>query len=242
LSLWTVDASGQFQETVPFTGFPGGKPKTIIVPLDGVFATQDHRIRLVHSSQIYWDQIRLGYGQSTPIKTAQTGNLSMNWLPMESAELHYRGFSRELPRARHEPHWYDYQSVSIDPAWPPLRGKFTRYGNAKNLVEFDDDALVVMSPGDELLIRFQIPSDPLPEGWVRDFVLHSVGWDKDAAMNTLEGQSSLPLPFSKMSQYPPGMDDRAEAQRIDRLHQKTLNRKQDAERFWKFAPVRSTSQ
>jgi hypothetical protein len=38
------------------------------------------------------------------------------------------------------------------------------------------------------------------------------------------------------------MDDRAEAQRIDRLHQKTLNRKQDAERFWKFAPVRSTSQ
>ena len=242
LSLWTVDASGQFQETVPFTGFPGGKPKTIIVPLDGVFATQDHRIRLVHSSQIYWDQIRLGYGQSTPIKTARTGNLSLNWLQMESAELRYRGFSRELPRARHEPHWYDYQSVSIDPAWPPLRGKFTRYGNAKNLVEFDDDALVVMSPGDELLIRFQIPSDPLPEGWVRDFVLHSVGWDKDAAMNTLEGQSSLPLPFSKMSQYPPGMDDRAEAQRIDRLHQKTLNRKQDAERFWKFAPVRSTSQ
>lgn len=242
LSLWTVDASGQFQETVPFTGFPGGKPKTIIVPLDGVFATQDHRIRLVHSSQIYWDQIRLGYGQSTPITTAQTGNLSMNWLPLESAELHYRGFSRELPRARHEPHWYDYQSVSIDPAWPPLRGKFTRYGDAKSLLEFDDDALVVMSPGDELLIKFQIPTDPLPEGWVRDFVLYSVGWDKDAAMNTLEGQSSLPLPFSKMSQYPPGMDDRAEAQRIDRLHQKTLNRKQDAERFWKFAPIRPASQ
>jgi hypothetical protein len=77
---------------------------------------------------------------------------------------------------------------------------------------------------------------------VRDFVLHSVGWDKDAAMNTLEGQSSLPLPFSQMSQYPPGMDDRAEAQRIDRGHQKTLTRKQDAERFWKFAPVRSSSQ
>ncbi|MFM8402007.1 MAG: hypothetical protein ACKOAH_29630, partial [Pirellula sp.] len=130
MSLWTVDATGQFQETVPFTGFPGGKPKTIIVPLDGVFATQDHRIRLVHSSQIYWDQIRLGYGQSTPIKTAQTGNLSINLLPMESAELRYRGFSRELPSARHEPHWYDYQTVAIDPAWPPLRGKFTRYGDA----------------------------------------------------------------------------------------------------------------
>ena len=254
LSLWTVDANGQFQETVPFTGFPGGKPKTIIIPLDGVFKTQDHRIRLAHSSQIYWDQIRLGYGQSIPIKTTHNSDipeisdpkwlskLSMKWLPMESAQLQYRGFSRELPRARHEPHWYDYQRVSTDPAWAPLRGNFTRYGNAQSLLEFDDDTLVVMSPGDELLIRFQIPQEPLPEGWVRDFVLHSVGWDKDAAMNTLEGQSSLPLPFSKMSQYPPGMDDRAEAQRIDRLHQKTLNRKQNAERFWKFAPVRSPSQ
>lgn len=242
LSLWTVDASGQFQETVPFTGFPGGKPKTIIVPLDGVFATQDHRIRLAHSSQIYWDQIRLGYGQSVPIRTSKDGSVMMNWLPMESAQLRYRGFSRELPRTRHEPHWYDYQTVSVDPAWPPLRGKFTRFGESQSLLEFDDDQLVVMGPGDELIIKFQIPTEPLPEGWVRDFVLHSVGWDKDAAMNTLEGQSSLPLPFSQMSQYPPGMDDRAEAQRIDRGHQKTLTRKQDAERFWKFAPVRSSSQ
>jgi hypothetical protein len=242
LSLWTVDASGQFQETVPFTGFPGGKPKTIIVPLDGVFATQDHRIRLAHSSQIYWDQIRLGYGQSVPIRTSKDGSVMMNWLPMESAQLRYRGFSRELPRTRHEPHWYDYQTVSVDPAWPPLRGKFTRFGESQSLLEFDDDQLVVMGPGDELIIKFQIPTEPLPEGWVRDFVLHSVGWDKDAAMNTLEGQSSLPLPFSQMSQYPPGIDDRAEAQRIDRGHQKTLTRKQDAERFWKFAPVRSSSQ
>ena len=102
--------------------------------------------------------------------------------------------------------------------------------------------LVVMSPGDQMVVKFEIPNEDLPQGWVRDFVLHSVGWDKDAAMNTLEGQSSLPLLFSKMSQYPPGVEDRIESKRVDRMHQKTLNRRQDPERFWKHAPVRSAKQ
>ncbi len=251
LSLWTVDSSGEFRETVPFTGFPGGKPKTIVVPLEGVFATQDHRIRLAHSSQIYWDQIRLGYGQSISISAQDDPQrpsvpavsdpglskaLSLQWLTMASSELHYRGFSRELPRTRHEPHWYDYQAATTAPAWPPLRGYFTRYGEVDSQLAFNDDLLVVMGPGDEVILKFDLPRNDLPEGWVRDFVLHSVGWDKDAAMNTLEGQSSLPLPFSKMSQYPPGSDDRQEAGRVDRMHQKTLSRQQCSENFWRFAP------
>jgi hypothetical protein len=99
-----------------------------------------------------------------------------------------------------------------------------------------------MGSGDEMIVRFELPKDQLPEGWVRDFVLHSVGWDKDAAMNTLEGQSSLPLPFSKMSQYPPGFEDRTEAGWIERLHKKTLTRSQNPESFWKLAPVESTKQ
>lgn len=270
LSLWTVDSSGEFRETIPFVGFPGGKPKTIIVPLEGCFTTEDQRLRLAHSSQIYWDQISLGYGQSVPIsfsdnpehatagefadrdiqvpdatrdsRTRITQDLSLRWLPMASAQLQYRGFSRELPRTRHQPHWYDYQSVSTDPAWPPLRGLFTRYGGVGSLLEFNDDMLVVMGPGDQMEVKFEVPTKSLPKGWVRDFVLHSVGWDKDAAMNTLEGQSSLPLPFSKMSQYPPGMDDRVEAERVDRLHQKSLTRKQNAEGFWRYAPKKLEKQ
>ena len=254
LSLWTVDQVGEFRQTVPFAGFPGGKPKTIVVPLDGLFSSQDHRIRLAHSSQIYWDQIRLGYGASIPISDLDNpqrpmvlasndpnslSEVSLKWLTLESAELQYRGFSRELPRTRHEPHWYDYQTVSEQAAWPPLRGKFTRYGDVEPLLVFNDDLLVVMGPGDEMAVRFEIPNEPLPEGWVRDFVLHSVGWDKDAAMNTLEGQSSLPLPFSRMSQYPPGIEDSQEAARVGRMHEKTLTREQSPERFWKRSPARS---
>jgi tetratricopeptide (TPR) repeat protein len=239
--LLTVGTSGQFETRVPFMGFPGGKPKTIVVPLDGIFSTDDHRIRIAHSSCIYWDRIRLGVGESNPIPDSKATiglaiereNVRARWLPLQSSQLQYRGFSRAMPRARHEPHWYDYQTVSTAPAWPPLAGRYTRYGDVFDVVQSDDDWLVVMGAGDEMRVRFAMPEEPPPEGWVRDFVLHSVGWDKDAAMNTLEGQSSLPLPFSRMQQYPPGMDDREEERRIDRLHRSTLTREQSRERFWK---------
>lgn len=248
-SLATIGKSGQFETVVPFMGFPGGKPKTIVIPLDGLFPTDDHRIRISHSSRIYWDRVRLGYGESIayagshsgpasgpmsrPQQAVEHASLRGTWLPMQSGQLRYRGFSRELPRSMHQPHWYDYHVVSEQPAWPTLGGAFTRWGDVLDMLRADDDWLVVMGAGDEMQVRFEIPEEPVPEGWVRDFVLHSVGWDKDAALNTLEGQSSLPLPFSRMSQYPPGAEDREEARRIEHLHRSTLTRKQSLERFWK---------
>lgn len=239
--LLTVQPNGEFGEVIPFTGFPGGKPKTIVVPLTGVFPTADHRIRIEHSSQIFWDRIRLGYGKSVPILRSDSDSVSseldprlrVQWLPMRSSDLHYRGFSREMKRNWFEPHWYDYNAVSTVPAWPPLGGKFTRYGSTDTMIRSDDDQLVVMGAGDEMTVRFGLPADKLPDGWVRDLVLHSVGWDKDAALNTLEGQSSLPLPSSKYQQYPPGIEDRDEQRRIDRIHRDSLTREQPADLFWK---------
>ncbi len=78
----------------------------------------------------------------------------------------------------------------------------------------DDDYMVVMASGDEMVLEFAIPERPLPEGWTRDYVLHSVGWDKDADLNTLEGQSSLPLPFAGMHSYPPSLEDEERAQKF----------------------------
>jgi hypothetical protein len=239
--LWTVGPSGDFELALPFMGFPGGKPKSIVIPLDGLFKTDDHRIRITHSSEIYWDRIRLGYGKPFLLPDPKTNrrddpsaaSLEMQWLTLQEGILHYRGFSRELPRDRHQPHWYDYQTVSTEPAWPPLGGRFTKYGDVKELMQNDDDRLVVMGSGDEMVLRFQIPEAPTKPGWVRNFILHSVGWDKDAALNTLEGQSSLPLPFSSMQQYPPGIEDRHRATQIESMHRDSLTRKQPVDRFWK---------
>ncbi len=244
--LLVMGTSGEFETAIPFTGFPGGKPKTIVIPLDGIFPTEDHRIRIEHSSQIFWDRIRLGYGNAIGIDPANAGValptadsqfVRAQWLPLQTGSLHYRGFSREMPRRWYEPHWYDYGTVSTEPAWPPLKGSFTQYGDVIDWIRSNDDRLVVMGAGDEMVLRFEPPDSPIPEGWVRDFVLHSVGWDKDAALNTLEGQSSLPLPFSRMRQYPPGAEDRQEAARIDDLHSESLSRRQDMDRFWKRRPA-----
>jgi hypothetical protein len=87
-----------------------------------------------------------------------------------------------------------------------------------------------------------MPTQPLPDGWVRDWVMHNVGWDKDAALNTLEGQSSLPLPFSSMSQYPPGMDDAETAAKIERMHRGTLTREMSRERFWRPSEPKEQSE
>ena len=183
----------------------------------------------------------MGYGKPFLLPDPKTNrrddpsdaSLEMQWLPLQEGVLHYRGFSRELPRDRHQPHWYDYQTVSTEPAWPPLGGRFTKYGDVKELMQNDDDRLVVMGSGDEMVLRFQIPEAPMKPGWVRNFILHSVGWDKDAALNTLEGQSSLPLPFSSMQQYPPGIEDRHRATQIESMHRDSMTRKQPVDRFWK---------
>ena len=67
---------------------------------------------------------------------------------------------------------------------------------------------VIKNAGDETTIEFDASSLPeLPEGWKRDFLVHSVGWVKDGDMNTALGNTVLPLPFHGMESYPPSETD-----------------------------------
>lgn len=67
--------------------------------------------------------------------------------------------------------------------------------------------MVVMGPGDELTVEFVVPEKEIPAGWKRDFVLYNVGWDKDADLSTVYGQSSEPYPFKAMTRYPLAPDE-----------------------------------
>ncbi|HQX49256.1 MAG TPA: hypothetical protein PLR25_05085, partial [Planctomycetaceae bacterium] len=100
-----------------------------------------------------------------------------------------------------------YDSVTNEPRWNEIQGRFTRYGVATTLLESQDDQMVVMGPGDELTVEFTVPPSQPPTGWKRDFVLYNVGWDKDADLNTVYGQSSEPYPFKAMSRYPIAPDE-----------------------------------
>ena len=113
-----------------------------------------------------------------------------------------------------------------------MRGHFTRYGAVDQLLEETDDLLVVLGAGDEIAIRFPVPADEPPAGWKRDFILHNVGWDKDADLNTIYGQSVEPLPFVGMRSYPyhDGVPDSKQYRGYLREYQ---TRRLDVNHFWR---------
>jgi hypothetical protein len=216
-SLWVVNEVGDWECAQPFMGFPGGKPKSIVVDLNGLFPTDDHRIRIASSQQIYWDEIFVAYDTTKVDLLEQPLELGL-------AELGYRGFSKLEERTPDQPHWYDYQRVSTAAKWPRLQGPFTQYGNITALVEGDDDQLVVLSPGDEMRLLFLPPEQELPNGWVRDFVIYCTGWDKDADLNTIRGQGSLPLPFADQESYPAPPEQAEKAAKVFEANRQQLTR------------------
>ena len=205
-SLEVINADGHWQTVRPFIGFPSGKTKAMVIDVSDAFLTDDYRIRIRSGMELYWDQAFFTVDESDAETVSQACEL-------QSADLHFRGFSSRvyadnaLFRNGHAPEGYDYDSVATDPRWNEMMGRFTRYGTATTLLEFPDDRMVVMGPGDELTVSFDVPAAPTPAGWKRDFVLYNVGWDKDADLNTVYGQSSEPYPFKAMSRYPIAPDE-----------------------------------
>ncbi len=229
-AIWVPDENGRWTKTIPYMGFPGGKTKTIAVDLSKAFLTNDYRMRIVTTMELCWDAIFFSVDEdaaevkSTPLK-------------LLSADLHERGFSRLVPHPQHGPEDYDYDDISTEPLWPPMDGNFTRFGDVTELLKTSDDRLVILGAGDEMLLRFALPSASVPQGWVRDFIIHNVGWDKDANLNTIYGQTVEPLPFRAMNGYP-DLDGRQYPDSpAHREYLKTYQtRKQNRFRYWKHVP------
>jgi hypothetical protein len=226
-SVWVPDANAHqgWRQAIPFMGFPGGKTKTIVVDVTDVLDFEKPILRIRTSAQIYWDHAELA------VSTSRIATITHD-LSMLDATLGYHGFSAPVKRSPHSPESYDYQSISQAPKWPPLAGLFTTYGPADELLRQWDDVLVVMGSGDELTIRFTVPETPPPAGWKRDFVLHCVGWDKDADLNTLTGQSADPLPFRAMTSYPPTIDQLEVLKELDEQNRSRRGRTQSFRDFW----------
>jgi hypothetical protein len=226
-SVLVPDADGQWRETIAYMGFPGGKTKTIAVDLSEAFLTSDYRVRIQTTAEIYWDEAFFSVDEPE-VELRQTP------LTLQSAEVAYRGFSSEIPRPDQAPQMYDASSVRRDPIWPPMRGNFTRYGPVTRLLQDGDDMLVVIGAGDALTVRFAVPDQDPPPGWKRDFLLHSIGYDKDADLNTIYGQTVEPLPYRGMSQYPAGPDEAVpDGEAFQRYLRRYQTRQQDPQAFWR---------
>ena len=75
--------SDEFVCVNPYIGFPGGKPKSIVVELGNIFLSSDHRLRIAGSQQIYWGEVFVVLEHpDSVLKTIP--------LQMTNAELHFR--------------------------------------------------------------------------------------------------------------------------------------------------------
>jgi hypothetical protein len=194
--LQVVDGQGKWVTVMGDLSFPAGKNKTVVADLMGRFRSADRRVRIRTNLEVYWDYVFFSTGGAH-------GQVQRTTLKPSSADLHYRGFSREYRKGgRYGPHWFDYEDVLKEPRWLPIEGLFTRFGNVLPLLSDPDDQYIIMGPGDEATIEFAVPDQPLPTGWRRDFLLYSTGWIKDADLNTATGNTVSPLPFHDMSRYP----------------------------------------
>jgi len=220
-----IDGTVQWEVVVPYMGFPGGKTKTIVVdiPVEKL-NSEDGRIRINSSMELYWDSIFVAIDADQP-------DIQTFPVPLIDANLHYRGVSSRLPRRNNGPERYDYDKVIKDPVWPPMAGYFTRFGDVTELLLENDHKLVVLGAGDEVTIRFSQLPDP-PSGWKRDFIIHNIGWDKDADLNTITGQRVEPLPFTDMTQYPPRSSDLLDSPDYRGYLEKYQTRELNSDAFW----------
>jgi len=201
-SVQVINKKGEWETVDASPGFPMGKDKTVIIDLSGKFLSQDHRVRIRTNMEIYWDYIFFSEGLSSAPVTSTV-------LQPDYADLHYRGFSRSFRKGgRYGPHWFDYSVVEKDPKWRDMTGNYTRYGNVLPLLTQSDNKYIISNAGDETSVKFDAKKlPPMKDGWSRDFLIHSVGWVKDADLNTAFGNTVTPLPFHGMKNYPPGPGD-----------------------------------
>ncbi|MDP1560223.1 MAG: hypothetical protein Q8M16_02390, partial [Pirellulaceae bacterium] len=233
-NLMVVGEDGQWQPATRPMGFPGGKTKTMAVPLNDLFPTGDQRLKIVTSAEIYWDQVFVADTSDKPQFLEQSADLVL-------ATLSFRGTARRLVSQPNGPELFDANDLSSTTVWPPVLGVMPDYGDVLGLVETPDDRLAILGAGDALELHFKVPLQAVPPGYRRTFLLYTVGYDKDSDLHTLEGQQVGPMPFAGMREYP---EYRADPHRFDIAQPETAGqqplappyrwgRQQSWHRFWR---------
>jgi tetratricopeptide (TPR) repeat protein len=200
-ALQVKDGRGRWRTIIEDIGIPVGRPQTVTVDLTGKFLSKSREVRIVTSLRIYWDQI---------LVDTSTGSapVSMTRLDPTTADLHWRGYSREVTPDGREPFGYDYEQVSSASPWKVFPGHYTRVGDVRELLQKSDDQFVISRTGDEISLSFDASLLPkLPIGWTRTFLLYADGFSKEMDINSASPDQVMPLPYHGMKRYPYGPTD-----------------------------------
>ena len=212
VAVEALDGRGRWSVMHADLGFPAGKLKTMVIPVERLAdGRYPRRLRLRTNLEIYWD--RLAWA---PLR--DDARLESVRLSPVVADLVYRGYSHteyvgprrlELPR---------YELASLRPRWRDLVGYHTRFGDVRELLAGVEDRYVIMNAGDELRLLFTAPEPP-PAGWRRDFVLITDGWIKDGDFNTAHSKTVGPLPSHDRPDYDPDASPLLEDDPVYRRHE-----------------------
>jgi cytochrome c-type biogenesis protein CcmH/NrfG len=195
-ALQVKDERGRWRTVIEDIGIPVGRPQTVTVDLTGKFFSASREVRIVTNMRILWDQILVGTLTAQP-------RLHQTRLDPASANLSWRGFSREVTSDGHEPFGYNHEQVSFTSPWKVMPGRYTREGDVRELLLKSDDMFVISRPGDEISLSFDARRLPLlPAGWTRTFLLYSDGFSKEMDINSASPDQVSPLPFHGMTKYP----------------------------------------
>lgn len=128
------------------------------------------------------------------------------------AELAFRGLSTRLRSGGdgQGPADWDYHRLTpaLKARWGQVAGGHTPYGDVRAALADADGGMVTLDAGDELALEVDVSGLPpvLPD-MRRDWLLSTVGWDKDTNMHTAGNESVGPMPYLGM----PGHAHRADA-------------------------------
>jgi hypothetical protein len=192
----SVFREGQWVELLHEVGYPAGVNHAMAIDLSGKLLPGDAKIRVASNMEIYWDRIFLApCPAKAPIRVRE--------IAARSADLHFRGYPREYSPDGREPRVWDYHSIDRSAPWKRLAGSYTRYGDVGALLRRSDDRFVIMSPGDEVTLRFaQSAAGPIPADKRRSWLLKTDSFSKDMDLHTAFSDTVEPLPFHAMSGYP----------------------------------------
>jgi tetratricopeptide (TPR) repeat protein len=215
-ALQVEDGRGGWRTINADIGVPVGRPQTIALDLP---ADTPNRIRIATTMRIYWDRILIG-------TSARDTHLRVERVPPVTADLRWRGFSRQSTPDGKEPYQFDYHHVEPSAPWKLMAGRYTREGDVRELVNESDDRMVIARPGDDLSVAFDASAlRPMPAGHRRTFLLYSVGYSKEMDLNSASPDAVLPIPFRAMTHYPyASLDQYPHPADLERFHTRVVPR------------------
>jgi len=192
---------GRWVELFSEVGYPAGIQHAMTIDLTESLKPGDRYLRLSSNMELYWDKVFIGIDIGG--RTSDKALLTLHQLRPTEARLAFFGFPREFSPDGRRPNLLDYSNVDRSAAWKYPRGRYTRYGLVRPLIDETDNAFVVMAPGDQLTVEFA--ADHLPPcepNKTRSFILKTVSFCKDMDLWTATSDTVEPLPFHGMSSYP----------------------------------------